>query len=106
MAHIQKKCRSCRVSVAEGNAACRQCGARRFAYVARYRSPDHRSDRARSRGRSTRNFIRVSIKSIYQWRYQRVGPRAHRVGRHGRHLRYRWEDVEAWLVIDAGGRTA
>ena len=36
MAHIQKKCRSCRVSVAEGNRACRECGARRFAYVARY----------------------------------------------------------------------
>jgi integrase len=47
MAHIQKKCRSCRVSVAEGNRACRECGARRFTYVARYRAPDH-TERSRA----------------------------------------------------------
>jgi hypothetical protein len=45
---------------------------------------------------------RVPVKSLYQWRYQGHGPRAHRVGRH---LRYRWEDVEAWLATTAEGRT-
>ena len=36
----------------------------------------------------------VPVKTLFQWRYKGVGPRALRVGRH---LRYRGEDVEAWL---------
>lgn len=39
-------------------------------------------------------YLQVSVKTLYTWRYKLVGPRAHRVGRH---LRYRWEDVEDWL---------
>jgi len=46
-------------------------------------------------------YLRVPIKTLYQWRYQGDGPRAHRVGRH---LRYRWEDVEAWLASLTEGR--
>jgi len=44
------------------------------------------------------SYLQVPVKTLYTWRYKRVGPKAHRVGRH---LRYRWEDVEAWLSSDA-----
>jgi len=37
------------------------------------------------------------VKTLYTWRYKRVGPRGHRVGRH---LRYRWEDVEDLAGVD------
>jgi excisionase family DNA binding protein len=39
-------------------------------------------------------YLQVPVKTLYAWRYEGKGPRAHRVGRH---LRYRWEDVDAWL---------
>jgi len=39
-------------------------------------------------------YLQVPLRTLYTWRYHRKGPRTHRVGRH---LRYRWEDVEAWL---------
>lgn len=32
--------------------------------------------------------------TLYKWRYKGIGPRSHRVGKH---LRYRWSDVLAWL---------
>jgi excisionase family DNA binding protein len=43
-------------------------------------------------------YLGVLVKTLYQWRYNGVGPRAFRVGRH---LRYRPEDVEAWLLRQA-----
>jgi excisionase family DNA binding protein len=43
-------------------------------------------------------YLQVPVKTVYAWRYEGKGPRAHRVGRH---LRYRWEDVEAWLASAA-----
>ena len=46
-------------------------------------------------------YLQVPVRTLYAWRYQRKGPRAHRVGRH---LRYRWEDVEAWLASGAASR--
>lgn len=36
----------------------------------------------------------VPVKTLYQWKYRGTGPAALKVGRH---LRYRWRDVEAWL---------
>lgn len=39
-------------------------------------------------------FLKVPPKTLYRWRYLGVGPRAYRVGKH---LRFRWEDVETWL---------
>jgi excisionase family DNA binding protein len=39
-------------------------------------------------------YVNVPVKTLYQWRYAGGGPRAIRVGRH---LRYRWADVEEWL---------
>lgn len=46
-------------------------------------------------------YLQVPLKTLYQWRYQGEGPRAYRVGRH---LRYRWDDVEAWVASLAPGR--
>lgn len=39
-------------------------------------------------------YLRVPITTLHQWRYRKAGPPAHRVGRH---LRYRWADVEQWV---------
>jgi excisionase family DNA binding protein len=39
-------------------------------------------------------YLGVPVATLYQWRYRRTGPRAHRVGRH---LRYDPSDVRAWL---------
>jgi len=44
-------------------------------------------------------FLSVPVATLYQWRYRRTGPRAHRVGRH---LRYDPADVRAWLDQQAG----
>lgn len=32
--------------------------------------------------------------TLYGWRYKGTGPRSHRIGKH---LRYRWSEVLAWL---------
>ncbi len=40
-------------------------------------------------------FLRVPVKTLYRWRYVGKGPCAYRVGRH---LRFRWEEVELWLA--------
>ena len=39
-------------------------------------------------------FLHVPIATIYAWRYRQQGPPGFRVGRH---LRYRWSDVEHWI---------
>jgi len=39
-------------------------------------------------------FLGVPVATLYQWRHRGIGPRASKVGRH---LRYRWSDVEKWL---------
>ena len=38
--------------------------------------------------------LAVPKTTLYGWRYKGVGPRSHRVGKH---LRYRWSDVLAWI---------
>lgn len=40
------------------------------------------------------DFLDVPVATLYAWRYRREGPPGFRVGRH---LRYRWSDVEAWI---------
>jgi excisionase family DNA binding protein len=40
------------------------------------------------------DFLQVPIATIYGWRYRGEGPKASKVGRH---LRYRFRDVEDWL---------
>lgn len=39
-------------------------------------------------------YLGVPVTTLRQWRHKRTGPRASKVGRH---LRYRWSDVEKWL---------
>lgn len=46
-------------------------------------------------------YLGVPVDTLYAWRYRSTGPRASKVGRH---IRYRWEDVDAWL--DAQSRAA
>ncbi|WP_329559623.1 helix-turn-helix domain-containing protein [Streptomyces uncialis] len=36
----------------------------------------------------------VPVKTLYQWKYRGMGPNVHKVGRH---LRYRWSEVDMWL---------
>lgn len=39
-------------------------------------------------------YLGVPVATLYAWRYQHQGPRGFRVGRH---LRYRWTDIEEWI---------
>jgi excisionase family DNA binding protein len=39
-------------------------------------------------------YLGVPVATLYRWRYQREGPAGFRVGRH---VRYRWRVVEAWI---------
>lgn len=43
--------------------------------------------------------LQVPTTTIYTWRHRRAGPRSVKVGRH---VRYRQEDVDAWLDSAAG----
>jgi excisionase family DNA binding protein len=47
-------------------------------------------------------FLQVPPKTLYRWRSVGDGPPALKLGRH---LRYRWADVEAWLETRADGRS-
>jgi excisionase family DNA binding protein len=40
------------------------------------------------------SYLEVPIATVYAWRYRRQGPPGFRVGRH---LRFRWSDVERWI---------
>jgi excisionase family DNA binding protein len=40
------------------------------------------------------DYLGVPVTTLYQWRYRREGPPGFRVGKH---VRYRWSDVEAWI---------
>ncbi|QLE75983.1 helix-turn-helix domain-containing protein [Streptomyces rectiverticillatus] len=39
-------------------------------------------------------YLGVPVKTLYQWKYRGIGPKVHKVGRH---LRYRWREVDTWL---------
>jgi len=39
-------------------------------------------------------YLGVPVATLYAWRYQRQGPPGFRVGRH---VRYRWADIEKWI---------
>jgi len=51
------------------------------------------------------DYLGVPVATLYQWRYQREGPPGFRVGRH---VRYRWSDVEDWIEqqVQASNPTA
>lgn len=46
----------------------------------------------------TSEYLKIPVKTLYQWKYKNVGPQPLRVGRY---LRYRQSEVDAW--VDAGG---
>lgn len=39
--------------------------------------------------------LRIPLATIYQWRHRGDGPVGHRIGRH---VRYRRQNIEHWLV--------
>ncbi len=40
------------------------------------------------------DYLEVPVNTIYSWRHRDTGPPGFRIGKH---LRYRWLDVQAWL---------
>lgn len=40
-------------------------------------------------------YLAIPVQTIYQWRHRGEGPPGYRVGRH---VRYRWRDIQAWLA--------
>ena len=47
----------------------------------------------------TSYFLGVPVATLYYWRCQGAGPQACKLGRH---LRYRSEDVRAWVEANRG----
>lgn len=43
-------------------------------------------------------YLGVPVRTVEDWRRHRTGPRYSHVGRH---VRYRWADVEKWLDAQA-----
>ncbi len=63
------------------------------------RSPNSPATAAAARGplatpAEVAAFLGVPVKTLYQWKYRGIGPNVHKVGRH---LRYRWPEVDAWV---------
>ena len=46
------------------------------------------------------DYLVVPVNTVYQWNHKGSGPRPISVGRH---VRYRQEDVEAWLELQSVG---
>ena len=44
-------------------------------------------------------YLEIPEPTLRQWRHKGTGPQWTRVGRH---VRYRWSDVEAWLDSQTG----
>ncbi|WP_330354463.1 helix-turn-helix domain-containing protein [Streptomyces chartreusis] len=44
------------------------------------------------------DFLGLPVATLAQWRYLGKGPRSIKIGRH---VRYRWADIEQWLVEHA-----
>lgn len=41
------------------------------------------------------DYLEVPVKTIYTWRHRDTGPKGFRVGKH---LRFRWRDVQSWVA--------
>ena len=60
-------------------------------------APRNRAERREQRlatPHEVADHLGIPPATLYQWRHRGIGPRAARVGRH---LRYRWADVDAWV---------
>lgn len=42
------------------------------------------------------DYLEVPVKTIYTWRHRNTGPKGFRVGKH---VRFRWRDVQAWVAL-------
>ena len=40
------------------------------------------------------DYLGVPVATVYAWRYRRQGPPGFRLGKH---LRFRWSDIEDWI---------
>lgn len=40
------------------------------------------------------DYLGVAVKTLYQWRWQKTGPQSYRIGRF---VRYRPDEVRAWV---------
>lgn len=49
------------------------------------------------------SYLGVPLGTLYSWNHRGIGPRATKVGRH---LRYRWTEVDAWLDAQTTDRAA
>lgn len=59
--------------------------------------------RALATAEEVSEYLGVPVDTLYAWRYRGVGPRSAKVGRH---VRYRWEDVERYVDEQSGSRVA
>lgn len=48
-------------------------------------------------------YLEIPETTLKQWRHKGTGPQWTRVGRH---VRYRWPDIDRWLEGQASGRAA
>lgn len=48
------------------------------------------------------DHLGVPVKTTYEWTYRGTGPKAIKVGRH---VRYRWSDIETWLRLQEKERS-
>ena len=44
------------------------------------------------------DYLGIPTQTVYQWRHRGEGPPGYRVGRH---VRYRWIDIQTWLADQA-----
>ena len=47
--------------------------------------------------------VGVPVKTVYEWNSKGTGPKVLKVGRY---VRFRWDDIEAWLNEQSGGTAA
>ena len=40
-------------------------------------------------------YLQVPMNTVYNWRRRRTGPPGRRIGKH---IRYAWADIEAWVM--------
>ena len=57
-------------------------------------SPPRHTERLLS-AQDLADYLEIPVKTIYAWRHRNTGPRGFRIGKH---LRYRWRDVESWMA--------
>jgi excisionase family DNA binding protein len=57
-------------------------------------SSSHYGERLLSVGELA-DYLEVPVKAIYTWRHRNTGPKGFRVGKH---LRFRWHDVQTWVA--------